>query len=105
MVAMADEPYRYSPEDVSRLRAQVEILDALHRALERWPEIAALSFEIDSADDLAAAIAELLEIDATRADAVLSLQVRRAPRAERERIGADLEILRTELAKALAQGD
>ena len=105
MVAMADEPYRYSPEDVSRLRAQVEILDALHRALERWPEIASLSFEIDSVDDLAAAIAELLEIDAPRAEAVLSLQVRRAPRAERERIGADLQVLRTELAKALAQGD
>ena len=105
MVAMADAPHRYSPEDVSRLRAQVEILDALHRALERWPEIASLSFETESADDLATAVAELLEIDATRAEAVLSLQVRRAPRAERERIGADLDILRTELAKALAQGE
>jgi len=92
---MVDQP----ADAVAQFRERIEILGALHEALERWPEVAELSFTSETIEDMLVALQERFGINEVQADAVSSLQVRRTARTERERIGADLALLKAELAR------
>lgn len=83
--------------DREQLRDQVRILEGIHRALTRWPEVSALAFESDSVGSLVEGLGALLGIDEEQASAVSEMQVRRVSRAERERIAQSLAELRAQL--------
>ena len=102
---MADGTHRYSAEDIRSLRRRVEILEGLHAALQRWPEVSALAFASDSPETLQAQVSDLLGIGFEPATAVLDMQARRVTHQQRERLEHELETVREQLIAALAQSE
>lgn len=84
---------------LERAERQLELFDALGRALERRTEVCAV---VDESEDEAAAISavqRMLDISETAARAVLDLQLRSLTAANRERLADQARSLRLEIAR------
>lgn len=81
-----------------RLREQIYIYEAVHRAMERWPEVSDLAYRSTSHDELMAQLGILLDIDEAQSSVVLDQQVRRVTSSERQRTADQLAGLRRDLS-------
>jgi hypothetical protein len=89
-----------SPADIEQnVREQLHIMEAIHQALERWPEVSAAAYDSTSPNDLRNVLIELIGLDEIQANAVMEMQIRRITRLERERIASRVSELRQELAQ------
>lgn len=73
-------------EQIEQAASELHILDGVARALAEPVETLAVIAGADDVDDARAALKERFGLDDIQARAVLDLQFRRAPRAERDRI-------------------
>ena len=85
-------------ELLARLTERLHIMRAIEDSLARWPEVSALAWEADSADEFVVRLGAVLGLDEIQATAVSELQLRRLPQEQRARIRAEVDDLEAELA-------
>jgi DNA gyrase/topoisomerase IV subunit A len=89
-----------TPEDIEQRGQRVEILEALDAAMGQGIRFMELGQAAESVEDFTSAIENWLGCSHLAARAVMELQMRRMPRAERQKITDELQQLRRELAEA-----
>ena len=103
LTRMDDEAHEYTDDDVRVIRERLHILQPLHDALQRWPEVSDVVYTSTSEKQAKRRLRQLMGIDDVQAQAVMDIQLRRASDDERERHTRWLDGLKDELAIALEQ--
>lgn len=88
-----------TPEDIEQRRQRVEIIEAIDAAMGQGTRFMELGQAAESVEDFRSAIEDWLGCSAIAARSVMELQMRRMPRAERQKITDELQQLRRELAE------
>ena len=99
-VVMRIRRQQNGPQGLTAVKDRLDLLQALHDALLRWPEVSALGFASNSTDDFLSGLQELMGINDTQARAVSDMQVRRLPSLERKKIADELAQLKQEFGAA-----
>ncbi|WP_078700913.1 DNA gyrase subunit A [Aeromicrobium choanae] len=100
---MDDEAYEYSDDDVRLIRERLHVLQPIHDALQRWPEVSDVVHSSKSEQHARRRLRELMGFDDLQAQAVMDTQLRRTSEHERERLSQQLDELKDELVVALEQ--
>ncbi|WP_286928463.1 MULTISPECIES: DNA gyrase subunit A [Aeromicrobium] len=100
---MDDEAHEYTDDDVRLIRERLHILQAIHDALQRWPEVSDVVHSSKSEQQARRRLRELMGFDDVQAQAAMDTQLRRTSEHERERISQQLNKMKDALAGALEQ--
>ncbi|HEU4675498.1 MAG TPA: DNA gyrase subunit A [Motilibacteraceae bacterium] len=96
---MGDDEQPTAQWRLEKARQREHILSPIAMAAVRWREVLLAAAEAQDLEHAAARLRAELGLDEHQAQAVLSLQVRRLPAAERAKIERELAELRTEIAE------
>ncbi|MCP2176436.1 DNA gyrase/topoisomerase IV, subunit A [Williamsia maris] len=93
-LADTDDRSHRGDRDADRHRARLDILTAIHRALDRRDEVFEVIARSAEPSEAADAVSRLLDVERTSAEAVLALQLRRFSTSERAKVSTELDEMR-----------
>ncbi|MGN6332058.1 MAG: DNA gyrase subunit A [Motilibacteraceae bacterium] len=95
---MGDDEQPTARWRLEKAREREHILSPIAMAAVRWREVLVVAAEAEDLEQSAARLRAEFGLDEHQAQAVLSMQVRRLPAAERAKIERELAELRAEIA-------
>ncbi|MGN6244783.1 MAG: DNA gyrase subunit A [Motilibacteraceae bacterium] len=96
---MGDHEQPSAQEWLQKARQREHILAAIAFATTRWSDVLSVAAHADDVEQSAARLSAEFGLDDVQAQAVLALQVRRLPAAERRKIEHELAEIQAEIAR------